>query len=474
MAPRQHSGGLAVARSERNLPYHTPIPRTGKRAESAIPTFIVVLDVKTNSLSSTPLKTSPGRRSRTHDDAVGIESLIPLDRFKIQLLIRLTLRTQQVQKERFRIQNTSGETRIIESETGILFDSLQQISKVVVTSRDITHQKDTREAIHESERRLRAMVDGSLDVVAFIDKRGRIVFAGSTGSILGYTEKELIGRNALLLVHPDDRTRTKRSFLDLAAHPSGTSIILHRIRHHDGSWRTLQGTGTNLLADSVVGAIVVRCRDITEQQDSDVKAAFLESLALATDDAVIGASLDGTIVSWNKGAEFLYGYTSAEAVGRPLSLIEPYSQGRASGWPALLDRIRKGETVSQSRSRRITKDGRTINVAAKISPVHLHAGELIGMTTITREVTTRRNVRAERDRLLAELHSAREEVSALQGLLPICAWCKRVRDDDGYWGHIESYFESHSQMQFTHGICPECIAKYHQRSDKNITDVEGL
>ena len=473
MASRQHSGGVAVARSERNLPYHTLIPRTGKRGESAIPTFIVVLDVKTNSLYSSPLQTYSGHRSRTHGEAPGIESLIPLDRFKIQLLIRLTLRTQQVQKERFRIQSTSGETRIIESETGILLDSLQQISKVVVTSRDITHQKDTREAIHESERRLRAMVDGSLDIIAFVDKRARIVFTGpTTGSILGYTEKELIGRNALLLVHPDDRASTRRSFLDLSAKPSGTDILRHRIRHHDGSWRTLQGTGTNLLADSVVGAIVLRYRDITEQQNSDVKTAFLESLALATDDAVIGATLDGTIVSWNKGAEFLYGYSSTEAIGRSLSIILP--QGRTSELPATLDRFRQRETVNWSKTRRVTKDGKRIDVAATISPVHLRTGQLMGMVMITRVVTSRKKVQAERDQLLAELQSARAEVSALQGLLPICAWCKKVRDDEGYWGHIESYFESHSQMQFTHGICPECIEKYHQRSDKNITDVEGL
>ncbi|MDB6113204.1 MAG: hypothetical protein JWQ62_149, partial [Lacunisphaera sp.] len=56
-----------------------------------------------------------------------------------------------------------------------------------------------------------------------------------------------------------------------------------------------------------------------------------------------------------------------------------------------------------------------------------------------------------------ELSSAHAEVQALSGLLPICAWCKKVRDDDGYWQQVDDYFSSRSRIQFTHGMCTDCF-----------------
>ena len=64
-------------------------------------------------------------------------------------------------------------------------------------------------------------------------------------------------------------------------------------------------------------------------------------------------------------------------------------------------------------------------------------------------------------RLNAELQAALTEVKQLSGLLPICAWCKRIRDDDGNWESVETYISVHSDADFTHGICPDCAKKYH-------------
>jgi CheY-like chemotaxis protein len=66
---------------------------------------------------------------------------------------------------------------------------------------------------------------------------------------------------------------------------------------------------------------------------------------------------------------------------------------------------------------------------------------------------------AERERLIRKLQKALEEIRTLSDLLPICAWCKKIRDDDGYWQQIETYFKDHSKTRFTHGICPECAQR---------------
>ena len=144
MASRQHPSGSAVPFADHTLsrPFiiHERAERTNGNTISTIPTFIIALDVKTNTMYSSPAETYPGKRRQTGREEPGIESLIPLDRFKIQLLIRRTIRTGKAQKEEFRIHVSNGETRTVESETAILLDGLQQVSKVIVITRDITLQ----------------------------------------------------------------------------------------------------------------------------------------------------------------------------------------------------------------------------------------------------------------------------------------------------------------------------------------------
>jgi len=72
--------------------------------------------------------------------------------------------------------------------------------------------------------------------------------------------------------------------------------------------------------------------------------------------------------------------------------------------------------------------------------------------------------------LNAELQAALAEVHQLSGLLPICAWCKRIRDDDGNWQQIESYISVHSEADFTHGICPDCAQKHQRQTLRNLSD----
>jgi hypothetical protein len=76
------------------------------------------------------------------------------------------------------------------------------------------------------------------------------------------------------------------------------------------------------------------------------------------------------------------------------------------------------------------------------------------------DIDDRMKTGQERDLLIVELQSALRNVKLLSGLLPICSWCKKVRDDQGYWSAIEQYLRTHSEAEFTHGICPDCKEKY--------------
>lgn len=109
-----------------------------------------------------------------------------------------------------------------------------------------------------------------------------------------------------------------------------------------------------------------------------------------------------------------------------------------------------------------TTDGRKISVEF-ISNGFLVDGHRIVQCNI-RDITERKLAEVERERLLAELQEALSNVKTLSGLIPICAWCKKVRDDQGFWNQVEAYVMHHSDATFTHGICPDCMKEKHPKT----------
>jgi PAS domain-containing protein len=98
-------------------------------------------------------------------------------------------------------------------------------------------------------------------------------------------------------------------------------------------------------------------------------------------------------------------------------------------------------------------------VDMRVDPIADRWGDVAGRLVVTRDITVRKVLEGERERLIVELKAALSEVRALEELLPICASCKKVRDDKGYWSQIDVYLQTRAAVEFTHGICPDCDAK---------------
>jgi PAS domain S-box-containing protein len=126
----------------------------------------------------------------------------------------------------------------------------------------------------------------------------------------------------------------------------------------------------------------------------------LAAIVASSDDAVISKTLDGTITSWNRGAERIYGYPPDEAIGRPISILVP--EDRANEVPSILERVRANQSVEHYETKGITRDGRTIDVSLTISPIRDDDGAVVGASTIARDVSERAKIAQERE-------SAREE-----------------------------------------------------------------
>lgn len=92
-------------------------------------------------------------------------------------------------------------------------------------------------------------------------------------------------------------------------------------------------------------------------------------------------------------------------------------------------------------------------------------GGVAGRLVLIRDITARREVELERERLIGELQKALADIRTLRGLLPICAGCKKIRDDRGYWRGLEQYLSEHAEVQFSHGLCPDCLSRYYPPAD---------
>ncbi len=134
-------------------------------------------------------------------------------------------------------------------------------------SRDITERKQMEQKLRASEELFRALIEHSADAIALIDAAGKVLYVSpSTQRILGYEPDELMGRNAFELIHPDD-LETTIGVLALILEQGKSLTVECRGRHKDGSWRWLETSGTNLLDNPSVGAIVANFRDITERKE---------------------------------------------------------------------------------------------------------------------------------------------------------------------------------------------------------------
>ena len=111
----------------------------------------------------------------------------------------------------------------------------------------------------------------------------------------------------------------------------------------------------------------------------------LAAIVDSSTDAIIGTRLDGTITSWNAGAEHLYGYGAAEMVGHDHSAITP--NGLRDELPAALQRIRAGERLAHYVTQRLRRDGMAVDVSIRVSPVRDHQGNVVGASTVARNVT---------------------------------------------------------------------------------------
>jgi PAS domain S-box-containing protein len=218
----------------------------------------------------------------------------------------------------------------------------------------------------------------------------------------------------LELIHPDDRAFVRET-IERACHDHTPYLCEHRIvRPADGVVRMWESRGT-VLCDAAERPIKLfgTAQDITERRQVQEALAHYVALVVSSDHAIVTNTLDGAILSWNPGAERLYGYRAAEMEGQPISILVP--PDRQEELPEILARVRRGEHVEHLETVRLRRDGSRVYVSVSVSPIKAPGGTVIGASTIARDVTEQRRAaealarsRAQLRAFAGQLRSARE------------------------------------------------------------------
>ena len=148
-------------------------------------------------------------------------------------------------------------------------------------------------------------------------------------------------------------------------------------------------------------------RTIAIKSTAELALAQLGAIVESSDDAIIGKKLDGTITSWNRTAERLFGYTAAEAIGKSIMLIVPPE--RHDEETSILKRLSQGERIDHFETERVTRDGRRVPLSLTVSPIKDSKGRIIGASKSARDISERKRAEKDREQLLEAERCAREE-----------------------------------------------------------------
>ena len=331
-------------------------------------------------------------------EAIGqpVTMLVPADRpDEVPRILECLKRGETV--EHFETVRLRKDGKIVQIEITVspIRDALERIVGASTIGRDISVRKAAEKHLVQMEARYRGLLEAAPDAMVVVNQAGEIVLLNlQAEKRFGYRRDELIGQRVKNIIPEGFAERliadALRSAEDALAQQIGTGIELTG-RRKDGSEFPIELMLSPL--DGVDGILVTAAiRDITERKrrahDMSCVAAVVES----SHDAIISLTPEGIVLSWNHGAERIYGYSAAETVGRSILFISP--PDRTIETLTLLKGVERGETVEPFETVRLKKDGTRIHVSLTLSPIENSDGQVVGVSAVARDVTESKNLEA--------------------------------------------------------------------------------
>ena len=356
----------------------------------------------------------------------------------------------------------------------------QRIAELVrIESRHERTEQNLRDS-EERYRRITAAITDYIYTVRVHDGRpAGTVHGVACVSVTGYTADEFAADPLLWIrmVPNGDRPLVREQAACILA-GGRAEAIEHRLIRKDGRVRWVRNTpvphydhaGLLVAYDGLI-------QDVTERKQAEEALRESEerfrAIADYTCDWESWVSPQGRPLWISPAVERWTGYSADECLAMPdypLSLVHEEDRAKMA---ALLRKAAAGSSGNDAVFRIRRKDRSIAWMAMSWQPIFNDKGVCQGYRVSTRDFTERKRAQQERESLMREREEALAKVKTLHGLLPICASCKKVRNDTGYWEQIESYVRSHSDAEFSHGICPECMQRLYPGYRLNHREDEG-
>ena len=360
-----------------------------------------------------------------------------------------------------------------------LINELAEIRKRIAELKTLENErKQTEEALRRSEERYRTILESIQEGYFEVDLAGNFTFLNDARCReLGYTRDELIGMDNRQYTDKETAKRVFQAFNKIYRTGEPVKGLDEEIIRKDGT-KVFREISASLIRDSEGKPVGFRgiSRDITERKRAEEALKGSEQRLVDIIDFLPDATLvidrEGKVIAWNHAMEAMVGVKAKDMLGKGNCeyAIPFYGERR----PILIDLVTQPQEEIEKRYAHIEKrpggalmgesyipnlKGGELYFFGAAAPLNDQKGNIVGAIECIRDITERKRMEEEREKLIHELQEALANIKTLRGLLPICSHCKKIRDDKGYWNQIESYIRDHSGAEFTHGMCPECMKK---------------
>ena len=386
----------------------------------------------------------------------------PEDRQRAHEEIQRALRGEKDFDTEFRVLWPDGSTHDIRAIATVERDATGKALRMVGTNWDVTERKLAKESLRYEQALMATLMENVPDAVYFKDAASRFIRANQASARkLGLSDPaQLIGKSDADFFNRERARQTRADEKEIIRTGQPLLNVEEKEIWLDGSvdWVLT----TKLPLRDAAGHIIGTCgisRDITERKRMEEKLRQLSVAVEQSPASIVITNTAGDIEYVNPKFIEITGYTLAEVLGKNPRVLKS-GEKSPEAYRELWETISAGkEWRGEFHNKK--KNGELYWEFASISPIRDPAGNVTHYVAVKEDITGRKNIEADRDQLIHHLQEALANVKSLSGMLPICAGCKKIRDDKGYWSQVESYIQSHSEAKFSHGMCPDCLKKWY-------------
>ena len=324
---------------------------------------------------------------------------------------------------------------------------------------EIAERQKAIKNLHDSEIRFRSLVEKAGIAICTNDREGRFLYFNKQFSeLFGYNGEEISSTRISMHIHQDDRESSIEWFNDrLDGHSNQTRSEFMGLRK-DGTEIHLEVETSLVKHDGVIYGIQLYIWDITDRKTFEmILRDSEERFRSMFENSTLGMfrkSPEGKILMVNPALLQILSSLSNEELGRfnpeTEEAVHAYQE---SDFKKALDE--QGKVIGYEQAWE-GWDGPVFYIRKSAWVIRDESGKPLYYDGIIEDITYEKLALAEKDRAEAELKKAERELKVLSGLLPICAHCKRIRDEENDWLPIEEYIDDHSEAEFSHGLCPDC------------------